>query len=283
MARPAAALGALWAGLATAACAEVSPLPDTSDWWGDGVDYDVREPLRFTPEPYTDLAGPGIGSMLTELFPAPTLTFAPGDTYATGVGCTTATNPELPVEIDGIVTLHPRWYMKLQGCNRAEEKYYGNWFIEDATGGIFVVGDSKVAHFDVGDRVRILVRGVRTNFGMHMVYVHDVLEVSREARPVYYQAVDRPLGPEDMGQTRRVRGTVVGPPDTFGAFLVETASGARVAASLDAELNRRRAHPPVGGTVCVTGPVLFSFSTYSIPIMRIGQVAVVEPGEPCPD
>lgn len=270
----------------SAGCApELSRLPDTSDWWGEAESLEVREPLRFTPEPYPDLPGdgPGIGDFIARNFPTQRLTLAPGDGYAPGVGCQVDTSADLPIEIEGVATLHPRWYMKLRGCNRAEEKYYGNWFIEDATGGIFVVGDSKVAHFDAGDRVKIRVRGVLTNFGMNMVYVHDVLEIHREGRPIFYREVDRPLGPQDIGETRRVRGTVVNRPDTFGAFFVETASGARIEANLDAELNRRRVHPPVGSTLCVTGPVQFSFSSYSIPIMRIGQLATVDVDEPCPD
>jgi hypothetical protein len=266
-------------------CADVRPLPNTADWWDEGVDYDVQEPIAFTPTPYADLpsGGPGISAFIQAVFPTTGLVMAPGDQYPSGSACVVGVDNQLPIDIEGIVTLHPRWYMKLRGCNGAEEKYYGNWFIEDATGGIFVVGDAKISHFDVGDRVKIRVRGVRTNFGMNMVYVHDVLEVHREARPVYYQAVDRALGVSDIGETRRVRGVVTSPPDTFGDFTVQTASGAVITVSLDAELNRRRAHPPLGSTLCVTGPVQFSFSTYSIPIMRIGQFAVVQGDQACPD
>ncbi len=283
--RAAGRAGVVALGAALFGCNDVDPLPDTGDWWAPGVDYDVQEPIRFTPEPYDDLpgAGPGIGDFIDGALPASELTFAPGDAYLAANSCRASTSATLPAEIEGIVTLHPRWYMKLSGCNRAEEKYYGNWFIEDATGGIFVVGDSKVAPFDVGDRVKIRVRGVLTNFGMDMVYVHDVLEIDRNKRPVYYREVDRALGPNDIGETVRIRGVVTGPPDTFGEVLVETEGGVRIAASLDDELNRRRVHPPIGSTLCVTGPVLYSFSAYSIPIMRIGQLAVVDPGEPCPD
>lgn len=267
------------------ACAEPAPLPDTSDWWGEGEPYDVQERLRFTDEPYADLPGTGrgIADFIDRTYPATTLTVAPDDRYPSGSACSTAVNRDLPAEIEGIVTLHPRWYAKLQGCNRAEEKYYGNWFIEDATAGLFVVGDSKVAHFDVGDRVKLRVRGVLTNFGQDMIYVHDVLEIHREARPIYYQQVDRALDERDMGQTRRVRGVVTSRPDTFGDFTVQTESGARVNVSLDAELNRRRVHPPLDSTLCVTGPVQFSFSQYSIPIMRIGQIVPVADDQACPD
>lgn len=271
--------------LLSAACAEIAPLPDTTDWWGEGVDYDVQEPLRFTPEPYPDLPGdgPGIAAMREELLPTIPLTFGPDDAFASDSDCDYRTNPSLPWEIEGIVTLHPEWYMKLRGCERVEEKYYGNWFIEDSTTGLFVVGDARIAPFTVGDRVKLRVRAVRTNFGMDMIYVHDVIEVHREARPVYYQVADRALNDSDIGETRRVRGRVDGPPDTFGDFPILLSNGSTVIASLSAELNRRRFHPPIGQTVCVTGPIQFSFSTYSIPIVRIGQVALVEPDEPCPD
>ncbi|TVQ91336.1 MAG: hypothetical protein EA397_09750 [Deltaproteobacteria bacterium] len=266
------------------ACAEVAPLPNTADWWPEGVDYDVQEPIRFTPEPYPDLPGdrPGVRALRDALLPSIELTYAPGDGYPPGSECEFRESAELPWELEGIVTLHPEWYMKLRGCNRAEEKYYGNWFIEDATSGIFVVGDSRVAPFTVGDRVKLKVRAVRTNFGMDMIYAYDVLEVHREARPVYYQAVNRRLEDRDIGETRRIRGVVQEAPDTFGDFRVR-ADGVTYHISLSAELNRRRFHPPVGQTLCVTGPVQFSFSTYSIPIMRIGQVALVDEDEPCPD
>ena len=141
--------------------------------------------------------------------------------------------------------------------------------------GIFVVGDSKVAHFDMGDRVTLRVRGVRTNFGYDMIYVHDVVDVNREARPIKYAWANEGITSEDAGEVRRVRGEMITEPDTFGEFTVLTDEGVEVNVNLDAEINRRRQYPEVGSTLCATGPVQNSFGL-SIVIMRLGQIAVVE-------
>lgn len=272
--------------LALAACrGEPGVLPDVSDAWPDAEPYDVQEPIRFTEEPYADLPGDGdgIGDFIDDFFPVTSVRFAPGDGYVTDNSCEGREESDLPVEFEGIVTLHPRWYMKLSGCERSDEKYYGNYFIEDATGGIFVVGDSKVAHFDVGDRVKMRVRAIRTDFDFNMVYAHDIVEVNREARPIYYQWAQEGIGNPDIGETRRVRGVMSTEPDTFGQFTLTTDEGAKVFINLDSELNRRRVYPEVGTQLCATGPVQYSFSEYTIVIMRIGQLAVVEGDEACPN
>ena len=261
-------------------------LPDVSDAWSEAEEYDVQETVAFTTEDY-DLEGTGttIGDLKDELFPTAggDIVFATGDGFPGEADCPEgATTSELPVEIEGIVTLHPRWYIKLSGCNRGDEKYYGNYFIEDDSGGLFVVGDSKVAHFDVGDRIKMRVRAVRTNFGFDMIYAHDIVEVHREANPIKYTWANDGLTEADAGEVRRVRGEMITEPDTFGSFLVRTEDGVDVAVNLDAEINRRRQYPEVGETICATGPVLNSFGL-SIVIMRLGQIAVVEDGTPCPD
>ncbi len=277
----------LFSCLLLAACgAPEGGLPDVSDVWSDAVPYDVQETIRFTTDDY-DLAGTGttIGAMKDELLPTDNgdLLLASGDGYASEAACSgVRTTADLPVEVEGIVTLHPRWYMKLGGCNGADEKYYGNYFIEDDSTGIFVVGDSKVAHFDMGDRVTLRVRGVRTNFGYDMIYVHDVVDVNREARPIKYAWANEGITSEDAGEVRRVRGEMITEPDTFGEFTVLTDEGVEVNVNLDAEINRRRQYPEVGSTLCATGPVQNSFGL-SIVIMRLGQIAVVEGDAPCPD
>ncbi|MFK7928356.1 MAG: hypothetical protein AB8H79_09205 [Myxococcota bacterium] len=272
--------------LAVAACrGEPGELRDVSDAWPTTQPYDVQEAIRYTETPYADLPGDsdGIGTLLQDLYPAETPKFAPGDGYVPANGCEGTEDRQLPMDIEGIVTLHPRWYMKLSGCNRSDEKYYGNFFIEDSTGGIFVAGDSKVAHFDVGDRVKLRVRAVRTDFDFNMIYAHDVLEISREARPLYYQWSQAGIGKDDIGETRRVRGVMSTEPDTFGQFTLTTDDGADVFINLDSELNRRRVYPEPGTQLCATGPVQYSFSEYTIVIMRIGQLAIVEGDEPCPN
>jgi len=261
-------------------------LPDVSDAWSAAEPYDVQETVRFTTDDY-DLPGTGttIGQMKDRFLPTQNgdLLVASNDAFAQEADCDfVSTTSDLPVEVEGVVTLHPRWYMKLSGCNRSDEKYYGNYFIEDDSTGIFVVGDSKVAHFDMGDRVTLRVRGLRTNFGYDMVYVHDVVEVNREARPIKYAWVDGELSPSDAGEVRRVRGEMITEPGTFGEFTVLSDEGAEVKVNLDAEINRRRQYPAVGSTICATGPVQNSFGL-SIVIMRLGQLAVVEGDAPCPD
>lgn len=283
MLRPCCALALL-----TAACSSPpdEELLDPSSAWSGAEPYDVRETVGFTTDDY-DLEGTGttIGDLRDALLPTDgDILFAQDDTFGDARCDEAATTRELPVEVEGIVTLHPRWYMKLSGCDRMDEKYYGNYFVEDDSGGIFVVGDSKVAHFDVGDRVRLSVRAVRTNFDFDMIYAHDVVEVHRESRPIKYAWVDDDgLDREDVGEVRRVRGEVTTDPDTFGEFTVRTKDGLDVKVNLDAELNRRRQYPSIGDTVCATGPVLYSFSEYSIVIMKIGQIETVTGSDPCSD
>lgn len=260
-------------------------LLDTAGVWSETEQFDVEEVVRFTTESY-DLEGTGttIRDIYDDLLPTDNgeILYADGDEYGDS-GCDAGSTRELPVEVEGIVTLHPRWYMKLSGCNRADEKYYGNYFIEDDSGGIFVVGDSKVAHFDVGDRVRMRVRAVRTNFEFDMVYAHDIVEVSRERRAIKYAMVpEGGLTSADVGKVHRVRGEMVAEPSTFGEFQVRTEDGDLVDLRLDSELNRRRQYPTPGSTICATGPVQNSFGI-AIVLMKIGQFHTVEGDEPCID
>ncbi|MFT7518971.1 MAG: hypothetical protein ACI9MC_001107 [Kiritimatiellia bacterium] len=268
-------------------CGEITdPVPDSTGWWETGEVFDVQEPIRFTATPYDFPADPsdGIGTFLEDFFPVAdrTVEFGPDDQYGSS-GCGSKVNRDLPLEIEGVVTIMPRWYMKIDGCNRGDEKYYGNYFIEDSTGGVFIIGDSKVAHFDMGDRVRLRVRGIRTNFDFHMVYAHDVIDVQRGPQPIMYQVADTPFSNPDIGEVRRVRGKVTSEPDTFGQLIVEAEDGTRWFVNYDSELSRRRAFPTVGQTVCATGPIQFSYSEYSLVVMRIGQVAVLQGDENCPD
>ena len=49
----------------------------------------------------------------------------------------------LPFEIEGVVTAHPRYYFKTSGCDwDSDEKYYGSFFIQDATGAKISIEDS---------------------------------------------------------------------------------------------------------------------------------------------
>ena len=263
------------------------------DWYDNGEQTGVVEPVAFTDEPYDFAEGEGVLGLKEAVFPvdsgvgADTLVFGSSDASAAASGCDIETNRELPYVIEGIVTVHPRFYFKSSGCSwDSDEKFYGSFFIQDATGGQFVLGDSKVARFDMGDRVRIEVRGVKTSFDLDMVYSYDLLEIVERGEPIYYDEIDRPFDcPRDepmdwdacdTGQVKRVTGTVVQARDTFGEFIIENDDGVQWRIGLDVELNRRDVDYPVGTRITATGPVLYSFSAYSLVVMRKGQITVHE-------
>lgn len=262
-----------------AACATPAPREGWEDWYAEGTPYDVTEAIAFTDVPY-DFTGP---TPIADLpIPADFETwFAPDDAPSPDAACADwTTSDALPAVIEGIVTLHPRFYYKTSGCQPdqdvdADEKYYGSYFVQDASGGFFVLGDSKVAHFDMGDRVRIEVRAVKESFDSVMISAHDVVEVQRGPEPIWYQTRTEALGFDDVATVVRMEGTVVTEPTTFGEIYLETDGGVRFKMSLDAELNRRGVAWPIGARLQVTGPVLYSFSEFQIVVLRIGQVTAL--------
>jgi hypothetical protein len=263
------------------ACAQVREEPEDPTSWYDAADmFDVEEPLEYTDQPYDPVVGQGIGHYKSIFFPGSNEdpVFPTGISYDAS-GCASSESSDLPFEVEGVVTLHPRFYFKTVGCD-GDEKYYGSYFIEDATGGFFVLGDSKVAHFDMGDRVKLKVRGMRTRFDVDMVYAHDVLEVDRGNIPMYFEEMDVPpdlaTDRQEIGNVKRVRGTVITEKDTFGEFHIENEAGEVFFISLDAELNRRGIGFPIGTELQVTGPMLYSFSSFNIVVMRVGQLEVIE-------
>jgi hypothetical protein len=265
--------------LLATACNEGRPQAG-NDWFDAGTTLEVKELVAFTTVPYDIPSEPtqGIGAMLDAVYPVSAFVTAYGvnDQWNAAVDCESEVAADLPWRVEGVVTLTPRWYFKTFGCDRDDEKFYGAFFIEDATGGIFVLGDSKVAHFEMGDRVVLDVRGARTLYGLDLVYAHDVVSIERRADPIYYQESTRALGGADIGEVRRVSGVVSSDKDTFGEFRLQADSGIFYTVNLDAELSRRGVGWPVGTRIQVTGPVLYSYSTYSLVVMRKGQVTVLD-------
>ena len=264
------------------ACADVREEPESGDWYHEAF-LDVEEPVAFTDVPYgftgstpiADLPRPALGSFTTWF-----------ESELINENCDGwQTSTELPRQIEGVVTLHPRFYFKTSGCRGSsdadsDEKFYGSYFIEDDSGGLFVLGDSKVAHFDMGQRVRLLVRAVKENFDMQMVAAHDVLAIERAVEPIYYQWADGPLGPDDVSEVRRVSGIVLGSTTNFGEFTVEAEDGSLHTVKLDWEITRRKHRWETGSSVTVTGPVLFSYDVYAINVMRVGQIQTHDSTEP---
>ncbi len=288
------------------ACAPERLREDWEAWYDEGSDLDVQEPIAFTdvnydfsdrrPElvPIADVPTPEIGSFETW--------FASDDPPAPGCD-QWLTVEELPVEIEGIVTLHPRQYIKVSGCRPddndidSDEKYYGSYFVQDDTGGYFVLGDSKVARFEMGDRVHLRVRAVKENFGMTMISAHDVVEVTRGPEPIYFERVDdRLLANADIGNVVRVEGLVAAPMGGFGevylcpgdepdrtlrdldgdsvpaCFVNRTDEAPAFKVAIDVELQRRGIDLPEGARFSVTGPVLYSFNQHQVNVMRVGQL-----------
>lgn len=267
--------------LGSVACVTPRPAQDPTSWFDPGVDYDVQEPVAFTDVPY-DFTGDVPIADLPE--PEPFFTWFGASDAPAVVGCAdwdVDPTGTLPAEITGIVTILPRFYFKTSGCTGdpsadSDEKYYGSYFIEDASGGFFVLGDSKVAHFDMGDRVTLKVRAIKESFEQFMISTHDVVEVERGPEPISYQRVTGPLGAEHMSRVVRVQGVVTTPASTFGEIYFE-GGGVGYKLALDQELGRRGVTYPVGTTIEVTGPVLFSnfpgeTVPYEVIVMRVGQI-----------
>jgi hypothetical protein len=269
--------------------------PEDADWWDPGSFYGVEEPVEWTTESYgLPLAG-DLGVADLPRAAENETDFAVGDPPPEGCG-DWGTTDALPIELTGTVTLHPRLYYKVDGCVPqdqfqidSDEKYYGSFYFEDDSGGIFVLGDSKVAHFDMGDRVRLRVRGMKDNFGLAMVAVHDVVEIDRGPYPIHFEETEQSFAafgdgdcsssepdPDRMGRVMRVIGVVISDPDTFGEFSIRGDDDQIWSISIDQELSRRGVSYPVGARIQVTAPVHYSYCAHTFVVMRVGQVAVLE-------
>jgi len=299
-----------------AACGSPRTAEDPSSWYSAGEDYDVQETVEFTTTPY-DVAG----STAIADIPLPDLdSFSTWFAQEDGLpeaGCSGwTTRSDLPVEITGIVTSHPRWYYKASGCRPeddfsidSDEKFYGSYFIEDETGGIFVLGDTKVAHFDLGDKVTLRLRATKELFSYHMVYSHDVVSIERGPFPVYYEEREA-LTDDDLSRVRRMTGTVgyngdfgeiqlcIGDvadddfDDVYEGLTGQDAKGPQIKCvnegrgfyiALDSELQRRGTEYDIGTELTVTGPIIRGFDENQVPfdehrivVTRLGQVEVHE-------
>jgi hypothetical protein len=269
--------------LLLAGCVTPRASEDPSDWYDPGSPLDVQEPMDFTDQNY-GFTGP---TPIADLpLPEPFQTWfdaadAPGDDAC--ADWVVDPGGDLPEEIEGIATILPRFYFKTNGCQPADnpnakssEKYYGSFFVQDSSGGMFVLGDTKVAHFDAGDRVKLKVRAMRENFGQYMIAVSDLDSVEYGPEPIYYQPRQAALGASDIGLVVRAEGVVDGTASTFGEVYFDSDAGVKFKMSLDSELTKRGVAYKAGTRIQVTGPVLYSFNEYEIVVMRAGQVTVLE-------
>ena len=187
----------LFVFVCVSACSFRDTPEDWREWYDEGTDVAVEEPIAYTTENY-DLVGETPISGLPRPGDFQTL-FAPDDAPPTRLCSGWRTDDALPVTISGVVTIHPRFYIKVSGCRAAEsfsveadEKYFGSFYLQDATGGFLVLGDTKVADFSVGDRVTLNVRAVKNFFDQDMIAAHDVVEIVRGPRRGLLRARTRP-------------------------------------------------------------------------------------------
>jgi len=273
----------LLSALLLAGCVTPRPSEDPSGWYDPGSPLDVQEPMDFTDQNYpftgsTPIADLPLPDAFQTWFDAED---APGD----GDCSDWMVDPtgELPDEIEGIATVLPRFYYKTNGCQPADdpnakssEKYYGSFFVQDSSGGMFVLGNTKVAHFDAGDRVKLKIRAMRESFGQYMAAVADLVSVEYGPEPIYYQTRSSALGAADVGLVVRAEGVVDADASTFGEVYFDSSTGVKFKMSLDSELTKRGVTYEPGDRIQVTGPVLYSFNEFEIVVMRAGQVTVLQ-------
>ncbi|TXD33601.1 hypothetical protein FRC96_15575 [Lujinxingia vulgaris] len=274
-------------------CVEPEQGEDPGEYFSDGDYGQVQDPIAFSTTPY-DFTGELPIEDLKGAFADEVVWvgFSPGEPYPVSGDCDPErdwdeTIPgvvnELPVEIEGIVTTHPRYFQKVSVCG-VEQRYYGSYTLEDSSGGILVLKDSRIAEFEIGDRVRITARAIMKNFDSLAVLAYsdeEVLNSPEERTPVHFEEVERSFrADEDVYEVRRVTGRVVLAPtnQNFNEMRIQSLEDPNIEwlASVDAELGRRGIGPEVGEVVQVTAPVINSFGVRLL-ITALGQLEYVDP------
>ncbi len=284
--------------LLLAGCVDAESGAEPGEFYDPGSQVTVSEPLAFTDTPY-DFTGPTSISSLLGLFDNNAfvwLGLAKDSPYSHQGDCDPGRNPngrpdwetrpamlaELPATIEGVVTLHPRYFQKIGVCG-SEERYYGSYMLQDSTGGIMVLKDSRIAEFDYGDRVRLRVRGVIKYFETRAVLVYDEQEILTSPgnpEPVYYQTTTTNFSAADAGKVMRVRGRVIGQPNNqnFNEMKLESLDkpGVEWVVSIDKELGSRGISPEIGEVLEVTGPMLDAYGL-KILVASLGQLKWINP------
>lgn len=276
-------------------CADPERGAEAGAYYDEPTTTTVGSSLEFTDEAY-DFSGEMTIAELRSLVPPMEdervwLGFSPDDPYPvegdcnpefTGGETVPATLDDLPAYIEGVVTLHPRYFENTTVCG-SRERYYGTYVLQDETTGIHVLKNSRLGEFDVGDRVRLRVRGVTREHSMVAVLTFDneeVLTERDERYAVYYQELDREFDPdEDLYEVRRITGEVVveATNQNFNEMVVRSQDDPELEwlVSMDRELGLRGVSPAKGEVVQLTGPVVDSFGLRML-IASLGKIEVLE-------
>lgn len=196
----------------------------------------------------------------------------------------------LPVTIEGVITMHPRYFQKHTICGQ-DERFYGSFFIQDASGGILVLKDSRVSDFTYGDRVRLKVQGLYANrfgqlgganggvFAAILAFEdQETMNLPEEKSAIYYEPSAGPFVAADVGRVKRVRGKIVSlaTNNNFNELVLEDESDSSVrwVMSIDRELGLRPNDFNIQDKVIeVTGPVIDSFGLRMV-IASLGQINI---------
>lgn len=155
------------------------------------------------------------------------MVIAPGQPFPTDQcqGGPATESAELPMELEVVVTLQPRQYIKTPVCGQ-DERNYGSFVVEDDTGGIVVHRDSRVTPYNVGDRLKLKVRGISFTYGADdraiTIADFEYLPVAEADARILYSETTASFTSADVGRTRRVEGFVAQPPtnSNFNAMVL---------------------------------------------------------------
>ena len=125
---------------------------------------------------------------------------------AQGLMCTngrTSQSASLPMTIEGVITIPGTYYIKVSVCDQ-EEKFYGSFVVEDDTGGIMVLRDSRVSQVQPGDVVRMTVHSMAVSDNLGRIDSRAILSYDLEIRvrkEMFYMS-ERPThwGPNMSGE-----------------------------------------------------------------------------------
>jgi hypothetical protein len=316
-------LTALFVGLLTGCGPETDPSSqaEMDERFGEGTTQYVQEHVKFIDTPLTMQGDTAIDDVLTNLIADDFVWYgmSPDSQFPQANSCDERGNEvktvtQLPTTIEGVVTLQPRYFQKINFCG-SDERFYGSYFLEDKSGGILILKESRVEDFNMGDRVRLRVRGLMKYFDTKAVLVYDQEEIIERDHGVPYRVITDPITVDDVGRVGRVTGKVAGLPtntnfnemclvgldDTSdeacakackahtdclsGTCTFPTASalsgtcerdGGYWLVSLDKEIGQRQPRIiEVGQKLEITGPVVNSFGLKLL-VSRFGQVKFLD-------